>query len=379
MENIIVYGVGINALKFIYQYGLIQIEYFIEGKKNIGTFCGKNVIRLNEALERRKNEKIIVASSENVYWEIKKELEELGMVEFQDFIYWECYQKKIAIIYGNCHTEPVKQALKQQKVFSDMYGFYPIEPIQELYKKGETILSYKALKCCDLFIHQAIRKNNGYGDSYASENAINILNKRCKIISIPNLHRMRSLYPQWYDSEAIIRGNINMFPFRDKYIDELYRNGKTADDIVSSIMNPDFLDSFMIEDMWSRFMDKVIMREKEWDIKVSRFIEDNYRNKKLFYDQNHPTNVIFVHVVEKILEILGFCATYEGFADLPSLDSFEIPVYASVKSVLRLQWDQEFYREKSRRSLLNRKMDLTEYVRQYISWNLLWEKEGIGG
>lgn len=373
MEDIIVYGVGINAVKFVYQYGLFQIKYFIEEKRSIKTFCGKKVIKLKEALEERIHEKIVVASSENVYWEIKQNLECFGMNEFRDFVYWECYQKRVAIIYGNCHTEPIKQALKQQKEFSDVYGFYPIEPIQELYRKGEIIVSYKVLKCCDLFIHQAIRKNNGYGENYASENVINHLNKECKIISIPNLHRMRSLYPQWYDSIAIIQGGINMFPFRDKYIDELYHNGRAADDIVSKIMDPDFLDPFMVKDMWNCFMDKVITREKEWDVKVSRFIEDNYRTRKLFYDQNHPTNIIIGFIVEKILELLGLCLSYKNFENLQSLDSFEIPVYASVKKVLELQWNQEFFRERSMRSLFNRQMDLTEYVRQYISWNLLWE------
>jgi hypothetical protein len=41
------------------------------------------------------------------------------------------------------------------------------------------------------------------------------------------------------------------------------------------------------------------------DIKVTKFILDNYKNYKFFLTNNHPTIIVFIHICNQILMILN--------------------------------------------------------------------------
>lgn len=179
MKKINVYGTGENAVKYILMNKDLNIESFIEGKKEIRRFMSRAVgnipvFMLEEAGDILRKNYTVVASSENAYWEIKRKLEEQGLVEFENFEYFATYRKKVAIIYGNRHTVPIKQALCLSHEFDSQYGFYPIKQIQNIKCSEYCIdnLESKAYGKCELFIHQCIWERNVYGKEYASDNLI---------------------------------------------------------------------------------------------------------------------------------------------------------------------------------------------------------------
>lgn len=100
----------------------------------------------------------------------------------------------MAVAYGNCHMEAIKKYLEYHKDFSEEYGFYPFLSIQ-IMRAGfqyNEILSH-----CELFLHQSIRKDNQYGEQYASEVMLKCLHETCKVLSVPNLYGLpKYLFPQ---------------------------------------------------------------------------------------------------------------------------------------------------------------------------------------
>ena len=204
-KEVLVYGIGVNALRFVLQNKNLKIISFIEGKLKSKSFLGYPVIQFEDASVLLHKYYTIIATSPDVYWQIKEKFELIGLEEFIDFTYCEVYNKKMAIIYGNCHTVPIKEGLCLSKKFNSEYGFYPFRQIQNIRRMEGKDLSSCSIENCDLFIHQCIRKNNTYGEIYSSEYLINRLKKNCTVIGIPNVYRMpKFLYPQVnYDIENV--------------------------------------------------------------------------------------------------------------------------------------------------------------------------------
>lgn len=100
MKEVNIYGTGINALKFLLSNkNDIKVSCFIEGKKDISSFMGYKVVNISDATKEFNARYTVVASSENVYFEIKRTFEkEYGLVEFEDFEYSDTYNKK------NCYN-----------------------------------------------------------------------------------------------------------------------------------------------------------------------------------------------------------------------------------------------------------------------------------
>lgn len=143
MKEINVYGTGENAVKFVLLNQDIKIVSFIEGKTQKKVFMEKlflstvPVVPLENAENVLRKRYTIIASSENAYWEIKEILEkQYGLIEFENFEYWETFRREMVLIYGNCHTVSVKQILKLSKTFNNKYGFYPLKPVQEIKASG---------------------------------------------------------------------------------------------------------------------------------------------------------------------------------------------------------------------------------------------------
>ena len=200
MTKVNLYGTGINAATFLMQNRDIDVGLVIEGKqeklKQTSRFFGYTVDVLDDVISGMKNSYTVVAASEHAFFEIKEKLEVYGLIEYEHFEYFGTFRKKVVFVYGNCHTGPIKDALRKSKEFTDNYGIYPMPPVQDIKQAGIN-LNVFPLERADVFIHQCIWEKNFYGMEYASENLIKRLEKGCKVIGIPNLYRMpKFLYPQ---------------------------------------------------------------------------------------------------------------------------------------------------------------------------------------
>jgi hypothetical protein len=178
-------------------------------------------------------------------------------------------------IYGNCQSKEIHNMLSLSKNFTEKYGtesyiamnfvfikeFNPIDEIIENFKKT------------DLLIYQPLpEKHYPYSTSHLLEH----LPKDCVKISFPYI-----------------------------FNDALW--GYPVDGNYKDAVDGDFVLSNQYENSLDRFnynLDITREKEKSTVLKISNFINENYREMELFYTQNHLNPVVVKELCRQVLEHL---------------------------------------------------------------------------
>lgn len=368
---VIIWGTGLNAVQFTYQVkNTLKIAGYIDSNGDYGQFQGKTVYRLSEISDYKKYY-IIFAGTISIYEsEIRPQLLQLGIKEFEDFICAKWYQKKMVLLHGNCHMSALSEALASSEGFDEKYFIYKHRMIQE-YRYGETIDPY-IIGHCDVFIHEDIQPQNRYGYKLSDEYLIPLLKKSCKNITIPNLFGLaRGFFPQYdgynsNDKNRPLRNGIDkngMFPHSDIVIDQAVKKGMPIGDIIEYSKGKVFSDEEIVRN-FNIYMDKIKDRDNAWSIKISSFIREHYQDEKLFYDIGHPTEAVIIFIAKEIFILLGL--DEDSNIVCSPMDAHETPVYPCVKDVLGLKWDIQYIRRQGKKIVKN--MDLVEYIREYVAW-----------
>lgn len=200
------------------------------------------------------------------------------------------------------------------------------------------------------------------------------MNEKTICLTIPNLYGLGfGFFPLTVgnrDNACLLNGeNKNgMFPRKIKVIDDLYADGCGEKEIIEKIRNYDLLPEAEVKENFDLYLDKIRKREENWDVKVLRFIMENYRKVRIFHDPGHPTNLVIREICCQILEKIKINTVLCMSPEI-SMNGYEEPILPCVKAALNLQYGGE---EKIRKGLYTYKMassmDLEEYVREYLFW-----------
>lgn len=364
-----VFGTGLEAVKCIYylQEKGIEITYCLNNNCKVEQFCGCPVFEPDK--ENMRNVFILVASKEHVYPIISRQLEENGLSEFKDYIYYEWIDKKLVLLHGNCHMSIIKLFLLSSKTFSRQYSIYPNPLICEN-KKGK--IEKAVLESCDLWIHEDIQTDNGYSYFLSDEYIRKFIRADAVEIVIPNLFGLgRAFFPQSGENHRnnVIKngGDVNgMFPRADKVIDKCIEQGMNKEDIIGFCMRDDAISWVLIEENFNRYINKMRIREQGWDIKIVDYILENYKQQKLFYDMGHPVNKVLEVISAGVLEKLGING--ESIFAYENLDGHEDPVYPAVIKTLGMNWDNGLLRKSLRGKRVHEDMDFRKYIEEYLWW-----------
>lgn len=283
--------------------------------------------------------------------------------------------KKIAIIYGNCHTTAIRQVLEKSDVFNGEYAFFPIKAIQEV--KDPEYFKGLFFSDCDLFIHQSIQKNNRYGEAFSSNRIMSGLKDKAEVLAIPNIYHLPMCYfPQYKEGKELKNKYGHTVFFRDVIVDTGIANNESIDEIVEKYLANDFFSEQYMESLYETYISKVKKREDEWDVKIADFLIDQ-RNKNLFYDPNHPREIVIEYICKSIMEKLGFKGCSLDMNQMKPLDDHEMPLCKDVIDFFGIELNEKEYKiRKSGNKLLRGEMYLKEYVDQYMS--LLWQDSSYG-
>lgn len=278
--------------------------------------------------------------------------------------------KKIAIIYGNCHTTAIRQVLEKSDDFNSEYAFFPIKAIQEV--KDPEYFKGVVFSDCDLFIHQSIQKNNRYGEAFSSSRVMSGLKDKAEVLAIPNIYHLPMCYfPQYKEGKELKNKHGHTVFFRDDIIDTGIAHNESVDEIVEAYLRKNFFTVQYLESLYETYITKVKKREDEWDVKISGFLVDQ-RDKNLFYDPNHPREIVIEHICKGIMQKLGFRDCTLDMNQMKPLDDHEMPLCEDVIDFFSIKINEKELRiRKSGNKVLRGEMYLKEYVEQYVS--LLWQ------
>lgn len=363
-KDVYIWGVGLKALRFMCN-SIDETNFvaFIESEPINEKFVKWNVLKFEE-ITFNKNSFIWIATGWKSYKEIKELLKRKGFVEFEDFANTDFYNKEIVIVHGNCHTSIIKKYLESSDIFKRKYAIYPTDPIQVIHEEE---IEKNILKRCSVIFSQDIRKENPYGYKLGYEYIFSCANENCIKVVVPNLYGMgRMIFPQ----SGANKNNperkgfpYGMFPAADRYIDTAYEKKGKDISFVDILEEPNIEDVIHIKNI---YLDKLHARQRKWSIDIESFILDNFQEKQLFYDYEHPTNIVLKEIASRLLNYIGICDN--DICCESSLSSYETPIYPKVKDILHLKYNQDNIRKSEGAVKLKDVMDIKEYIREYLLW-----------
>lgn len=263
-----------------------------------------------------------------------------------DYIRFVSYDKKIALVYGNCQIPFLVRFLSRTTEFIREYTLLSVPPIHTLRDEKENGFDSGMLKMVQLFIYQNIKQDNKFSKKLASDTIINFIGINCKKVSIPNVF-FKGYFPQLgpNPNNPCIGSKYNaegLFPYGDENIRSMLAAGMDASQILKHISAKDFYHQDDVKRKAELSIQELKEREQKCDVKISDFIEQHYKEHRLFYVPNHPTNFVIKELACRILSYLGYKNCTMNIKNIPENDNLEVPIYPSVARALDLKFNTKY-------------------------------------
>ncbi len=241
-------------------------------------------------------------------------------------------------VYANCQGSGIAKTLLENKEFSEKYEFCTVKPIQNL-KQAHYNSVVSIIKEVDLFIYQPIQETKNRPAILSSGHMIKQLKPGANIISVPSLY-FDGYFPHLQSLNQI---SSVLNKVHDYFIAYAYAKGKTQQETLEILQSETLYPKRVSENLFQRSLKNLNQREQQENIniKVSNFIEENYRNEKLFFQFNHPSRVLLKFVATSILKQLGIedCAIPDEGEE--HLNAISTPVYLSSYKNLELGFKED--------------------------------------
>lgn len=255
--------------------------------------------------------------------------------------------KKKCLLYGNCQVNPLKKLLERHP---DFYNNYEIITIQCFdLCQGDISHLEKLVRKSDLFIHQIVSPTYKGTPEFSTNYLKSLVKPDTKVISFPVAfftgYQPQMVYLKVPDKEEIAE---SPFVYHDRNILLHFVRGETAEETANKIESQDLYSvAYVIENLKNTLLE-LKKREASIDIKISEFIQENYRKARLFHTINHPGCIVMAHIAKLILDHLEMPSERDCLANFyisEMLDYVRFPIYTSVAQNLTLQFSctQEYY------------------------------------
>lgn len=333
---------------------------------------------------------VVATEKEDVYQEISGILNSVGLMEFRDYIPVQMVQKKLVVMYGNCHMMILEKYLLKQREFQRQYvirRYYIAETDKRKRYPSNNVLAH-----CQVLITQDIQRNNNLRVPGAKD-VIRNTPADCKNIVIPNLYGFNFFFPQVHlMDENVFERHINknaididididrpqnchtkyvltwIIGWRDENIESAFKSGGD-NQVIQEMINK--REVYCREEIVHNFRNQLArlkQREQECDIKICDFIEENYKTKQLFYDPNHPSNELIYEKGKRILKLLHLDIQNDIVIN-DALDDGELFIYGCVKDALGIVYEQKYIKHhRYSCTLHNHAISLSDYIDEYLAW-----------
>ena len=203
------------------------------------------------------------------------------------------------VIYANCQGIGISYFLKKSIDILNNYNINHIRIDDLVLKKN--FLNYNAISNADIFIYQHLDNKHGY---ISTNNILKILKPECKTISFPYIYN-NSFYP--------IKGPLVIKDYyRNKPCSVIFDNSEIITYLIDKKHNLNEILNLYLENKinfnykkrWDYTNNILQEKEENCDIKIVDFIKQNFSKQRLFLLENHPTSIIFINIVNQILEKL---------------------------------------------------------------------------
>lgn len=247
---------------------------------------------------------------------------------------------------GICQLGAMVEILKKSKVFTTIYNeikFYPVYEISV--EKMQNILDNEVPNF-DLILSQPVSNNYKNTNIYSTKTLRELALKHGK-----KHYVIANCYFTGYDPIPFQitneKGEI-IFLEGASYIPSLCLNNLLLHDVKGACVswcNPNAYTKDELDRNLTLTLTELKMREDKIfdnnygiDIRISDYVEHNFRNKHLFHTYNHPTNILIIELVKRLFERLAL--PYDNvILDHELLGDYSIPPPPSVYYYYKMNFE----------------------------------------
>jgi hypothetical protein len=267
----------------------------------------------------------------------------------------------LALSFGNCQAEPLRQILGRSQSFAERYETIPLPPVQEMTRR-QVALFRRVLPKASLLIGQAV-KSDYRGFALGTDQISALLPKQAIGMTWPALY-WDGIFP--FISYVHIRPrhaiNAPITTYHDLRLLVSAHRGRSIDETLEFMAHyeipSDGLD-FVLRHA-SRFLGE---REERCDIRMMDYIRQPDVEARAFYVVNHPRRFVLERVAREIHELLG--VAYSGLEadDWEPLGYTRAPVESAVLRKRRLEGNAH-----EDWIIAGRSWSQAEIVRAHLGW-----------
>jgi hypothetical protein len=243
-------------------------------------------------------------------------------------------------IYGNCQAGCIAGFLKRSHEVNELFDISAFRGAHEI-SLNEIQDAKTDLQTAAVFLTQHV--SDGFrGSEFSSLALKSHLPSSAVVISYPSIY-----FDAYFPNLLYLSGERGLFTgpggdYHDKEILGGYAGSLTIDETISSLLDESRYDATSVLMRFDTWLVNMREREKVLDVGISDFIAAEFRNSRLFYTFNHPTNVVMLEVCKTIAKLLSVAFEDGRLLGVDNwLSSVSMPLHPSVRSAFRLRFPYE--------------------------------------
>lgn len=269
--------------------------------------------------------------------------------------------KPTLIIYANCQGIWLEDHLQRIPWMAEKYNILYI-PSWDDPAVRDRVLGTEVFTECGLLLHQVA--------SFIPEVPFEeMLSDTCRRIKIPILW-MNLFWPLY----AIDPRNqpqsdypFGLYPYGDRLVIELLNKGLSPQEVYQSYMETDLKKMVDLDRWYEICMDSLHAIDENADIQLFSYIEQYFRERRLFVTINHSTDYLLERILSQVIEAELDASVADK--NLPAstgagMGPLEVPIHPTLIDYYGLKWASKdmLY------SYAGQNLTFNQYLRQYIAF-----------
>jgi len=207
--------------------------------------------------------------------------------------------KKTVLFVGNCQVTPLSRIVELSNSYcSEYHSFNLLPDIHNMAQELQNIVVDYLLPNTDILVTQNII-NKEY--PLNTENSKNL----CRTITIPTLY-----FAGYYPDIIYLKQNnqtIRTAPIIDyhsSFILHSFSEGISENSCITTLKDGSWIGENYLQNIENIF-DSLYDREREWDVKITDYLYNNFKEKLLFHTVNHPGSDLLTLVATTLSSLLN--------------------------------------------------------------------------
>lgn len=271
------------------------------------------------------------------------------------------------VVAGNCQARFIAQLLEATPAISDRYK---VVYFRNFRSGDQGVLSEKTIANCSVLLEQVAHQAPEMPQKA-------LLPKWTKVIRFPVLW-FNSLWPTFVRdprNPPKSVGGPGPWPYGDRVIVKALAAGLTPEEAVRRWVKTDVAASLDLDRFHEINAVKMLDLDNRAELKMGRYVLDNFRRERLFVTHNHPSFRLLEVLRDRVFSALD---APPSDADVRPLSGGMYHTHAPIHPTVARHFGLEWFSPSDPARVRNIEMPVQEYLRSYAAFEPPPNPEGLG-